>query len=207
MLSLSPRFDLYRFMLPDDFMPEEVKRKYVKILLQEPGVLVDPVNYLNDSIKGITLPGISDINIQQQQHSTNTIQRESSRDGQLGRINLEPKQDNTYVGSWNPLDKINRELKVTFRLNQGLLNYYMIYETIFYRICKPELYGQGEDMFIDILSEEGVAYSRITLTQCNIDGIDGLDLSMDKIERQADTFDVTFKFNNIDYDFLNITDK
>jgi hypothetical protein len=180
-------------------MPKEVNDKWQEILNKEPGVLVHPIDYLNESIRGITIPGIDDINITQTQHSTNPIHRD------MGRINVDASQNNTYVGSSNPLDKINREFTVTFRMNNGLYNYFMIYETIFYRICKHELYEGGEDLFIDILNEEGVATSRIKLFQCNIDGIDGLDLAFDKIERQQETFSVTFKFNNIDYVFLEDT--
>ncbi len=196
MLSLSPRYDLFRFELPKDFLPEEVSSKWQEILNKEPGVFVRPIDYLNESIQGISIPGISDINIQQPQHSTNPIERTS------GRINVDANQNNTYVGSFNPLDKINREFRITFRANNGFYNYFMIYETIFYRICKHELYGDGEYFNIDLLDEVGTRRARIKLFQCNIDGIDGLELAYDKVERQADTFDVTFKFNNIDYVLL-----
>lgn len=196
MLALSPRYDLFRFELPKDFLPPEVNSKWQELLNKEPGVLVRPIDYLNESIKSISLPGISDINITQDQHSTNPIIRTANK------INVDPKQSNTYVGSYNPLDKINREFKITFRVDNGFYNYFMIYETIFYRICKHELYEEGEELFVDFLDEDGTVRSRIKLIQCNIDGIDGLDLSYDKIDRQTDTFDVTFKFNNIDYEFL-----
>ena len=37
-----------------------------------------------------------------------------------------------------------------------------------------------------------------------IDGIDGLEFNYNKIERDAGTFDVSFKFSNIDFDFIAI---
>lgn len=196
MLSLSPRYDLFRFEFPKDYLPPEVNEKWQEVLNIEPGVFVRPIDYLNETIKAITIPGISDINIEQPQHSTNPIERTHNR------INVDANQNNTYVGSANPLDKISREFRVTFRVNNGFYNYFMLYETIFWRICKHELYEGGDDFYIDLLDEDGTARSRIKLFQCHIDGIDGLDLSYDKIDRQSDTFDVTFKFNNIDYVFL-----
>jgi hypothetical protein len=37
-----------------------------------------------------------------------------------------------------------------------------------------------------------------------MDGIDGLEFSYSKVERETNTFDVTFKFNNIDFEhFIN----
>lgn len=205
MLSLSPRIDLFRFLLPDDFLPTPVRDKWIPILNKEPGVIQSPIDFLNESIRGITFPGIQDVNITQQQHSTNSIVRQDktnvSKTG-LGRINVEPNQENTYVGPKNPLDVIDREFKVTFRKNQSMANYFMVYETLFYRICKPQLYGEGEDFIIDLLNEDGTITSRIKLFQCNLQGIDSLDFSFDKTERSDDTFDCTFRFNNIDFDIL-----
>ena len=145
MLSLSPRYDLFRFELPKDFLPDEVNEKWQKVLSEEPGVIVRPIDYLNETIKSITIPGISDINIQQPQHSSNPIERIK------GKINTDANQNNTYVGSANPLDKIEREITITFRVNNGLYNYFMIYETIFHRICKHVLYDKGDDFNIDLL--------------------------------------------------------
>lgn len=204
MLSLSPRYDLVRFQLPKDFLPKEVEEKWTKYLNKEPGVFTRPIDYLNESIRGITFPGISDINIQQQQHSTNTItSTNTGGKAGMGRINVEPNQNNTYVGTANPLDKINREFTVTFRMNQGLYNYWMIYETIFWRIHKPDLYESVDKYFIDILNEDGTVIVRVKLDQCNIDGIDGLEFGFDKVERSAESFSVTFKFNNIDVDIYD----
>ena len=69
MLSLSPRFDLFRFELPKDFLPDPIIEKYQKILDKNPGVLNTPIDYLNESIQGINFPGISDVVIAQAQHT------------------------------------------------------------------------------------------------------------------------------------------
>ena len=54
----------------------------------------------------------------------------------------------------------------------------------------------------DILNEDGIAISRLTLSQCKLDSISSLDFSYDKIERQSDDFTIDIVFNNIDYEFL-----
>ena len=198
MLSLSPRYDLFRFSFPKDFLPEEIEAKYQKLLNKNQAVLTTPIDYLNESIQGINFPGISDILIQQQQHSSNDIKRG------LGKINVEPKTDITYQSTTNPLDKINKEFKVTFRYNQGLYNYFMMYETIFHQVCKPIDRGHQPVLYIELLSETGTITSRIIFKDVLIDGIDGLEFNFNKIEREAGTFDVTFKFNNIDFEFIDI---
>ena len=199
MLSLSPRYDLFRFAFPKDFLPKEIEKKYVEILNKNQAVIISPIEYLNESIKSINIPGLSEALVTQSQHGSNNIFRDNQK---LGKINIEPKHDINYNSSNNPLDMIDKEFKVTFRMNQGLYNYFMLYETLFYRICKPTKYPPDKIFKIELLDEDGVIISTINYFDVYIDGIEGLDFSYDKIERDAGTFDVTFKFNNIDFEFL-----
>lgn len=202
MLSLSPRFDLFRFVLPLDFLPKEIEGKYYNILNSNAGVIQKPIDYLNESIQSITIPGISDLVLSQQQHESNSIKRSSKG---LGKINVEPVHEITYLESSNPLSRINKEFKVTFRLNQGLYNYFMMYETIFYKYLKPFDNKQEEVFLIDILDETGKITSRIKLMDVFIDGIEGLDFTYSKVDRESNTFEVTFKFNNIDFEFMELS--
>lgn len=195
MLSLSPRYDLFKFELPKTFLPKEVTEKYQK-LLAATGVVSKPIDYLNESIQGINIPGISDLTIDQTQHSKNSISG-------LGKINVEPSRSNTYKSPANPLDKINKEITITFRYNQGFYNYFMLYETIFWKFCKPTNYPNEDVLYIDLLDEDGRVNSRVKYMDCIIDSIDGLDFTYSKIERDAGTFNVTFKFNNIDFVYLD----
>lgn len=202
MLSLSPRMDLFRFVLPKDFLPKEVEEKYYKMFQNNAGVLSTPIDYLNESIIGVSFPGISDINIVQDQHGSNYIKPSNNGGKGLGKMNVEPKHEIIYTTPDNPLEKIEKEFKVTFRQNQGLYNYFMIYETIFYKICKPHLYPPIDFLHIDILNESGVITSRIKFEDCYMDGIEGLEFEYTKLEREAGQFQVTFKFNNIDFELM-----
>lgn len=202
MLSLTPRFDLFEFRFPKDFFPQEVYDKYYKLINENQAVIFDPVNLVNESIQGITIPGINDIVEPQPQTSTNSIKRDSRH------INRESKHDNFYDGPSNPLDLMDKDFTVTFRQNQGLLNYFIMYETLFHYLCKPILYNKGNDVWtIRILNEQGRVYSNIMLYQPRIMGIDGLDFSYSKSERTSETFDVKFSFNNLDFDFIRFKEK
>lgn len=198
MLSLSPRYDLFRFVLPKDFIPEELEEKYTELLNKDAGVITTPIDYLNESIQAVNFPGISDIIATQTQHSYNSIPRK------LGKINVEPKRDMIYQTPANPLDKIEQSFKITFRTNQGLYNYFLLYELIFHQMCKPIDRGHQPVFYIELLNETGVITSRIIFKDVLMDGIEGLEFNYSKIEREAGTFDVTFKFSNIDFEFLNI---
>lgn len=196
MLSLTPRFDLFEFHFPKDWFPEEIVEKYAMALRKNQAVITDPIHYINESIQGITIPGLSDLAVTQQQTSTN--------DSPLGRMryNREPAHEQSYRTPDNPLAHIDNTFKVTIRQNQGLCNYFMMYESIFWHLCKPMDFYEGEDLFkIFILDEKGVARSSIKLFQPVVQSISGLEFTYSKVERTAETFDVEFKFNNIDFDF------
>lgn len=196
MLSLSPRYDLFKFQFPRDFLPTEVSEKYAKLIAREPGVLTTPIDYLNESIQGVSFPGISDVNTIQAQHSSNDNNRSKHK------LNVEPKTDIIHTSTSNPLDKINKEFKVTLRMNQGLYNYFMLYETLFHYICKPILREEEPVLYVELMDEDGAVRSRIKYMDCHMDGIDGLDFTFNKTERDSGTFEITFKFNNIDFDIL-----
>jgi hypothetical protein len=197
MLSLSPRYDLFKFALPKDFIPDEVNEKYQKILSRNAGVLTSPIEYLNESIQGINIPGMTGLTIDQQQHSHNA--------NPLGKLhtNVEPIHQNTYKTSANPLENIDKEITITFRFNQGFYNYFILYESIFWKICKPLNYKNEEVLYIELLDETGKIMARIKFFDCHIDGIDGLDFTYNKIERDSSTFNIKFKFNNIDFVFID----
>lgn len=197
MLSLSPRYDLFKFALPKDFLPKEVNDKYQKVLSRNAGVLTSPIEYLNESIQGVNIPGIYSLIIDQNQHSHN-----SNPLGKM-RTNVEPIHQNSYKTTANPLENIDREITVIFRFNQGFYNYFMLYESIFWKICKPLNYKNEEVLYVELLDETGRINARIKFFDCHIDGLDGLDFTYNKLERDSGTFNLKFKFNNIDFVFVD----
>ena len=203
MLSLTPRYDLFRLVLPKQFLPEEIQAKYQALLNKNTAVITTPIDYLNESIQSVHIPGISGLTIEQSHHESNPIIRKNpdSRGG-LGRVNVEPQHNVAYKSAANPLEKIEKEFKITFRMNQGLYNYYMLYETILYRFTKHINEPEDDIIYIEILNETGAICGRIKFYDLHLDGIDGLDFGYDKTQRDTGTFDVTFKFNNIDFEFI-----
>lgn len=199
MLSLSPRYDLFRFAFPKDFLPESIQNKYLPVINQIPSVITTPIDYLNESIQSFTMPGVSDVLIQQSQHGFNRIERSGKN---LGRINIEPKHDITYIMSNNILDNITAEFSISFRMNQGLYNYFMIYEYILMQTSKTENIAPYPTLFLEILNETGKVIGKIYFYDVLINGIDGLEFNFSKVEREADSFNVTFKYNNINFEFL-----
>lgn len=204
MLSLSPRLDLFVFKFPKDFLPEEIEKKYTLLLNKEKSTIRTPIEYLNESIQGISFPGISDLLVEQQQISQHPENLNAQSGLKMKRVNVEPTRNNVTYSPKNILSQIGGEFIVTLRKNQGLYNYFMIYETIFYKVLKEyDNVTKKDDLFeIDILDSTGKVIGRVKLFQPRIDGIDGLEFSYNKLERQVETFDLKFRFNNIDFDIL-----
>ena len=197
-LSLSPRYDLVRFHLPKTFIPTEVEEKYTKYINTDAYTIKSAIDYLNESIQSVTMPGITGLTMTTQQHGSNNIKVTGKR------INVEPMHEINHISSGNPLEKMDKEFKVTFRTNQSMLNYFMLYETAFYHACREYRWDGERIMYIEILNEEGVVISKVKFMDVYIEGIEGLEFSYNKVEREANTFDVTFKFNNIDFEhFIN----
>lgn len=201
MLSLSPRYDQFRFTFPKDFLDEEITLKYDQIINKLPGVITNSIDYLNESIQGISFPGISDILMEQQQHGYNSNPYANN----TGRLNIEPQRTNIYRSTTNPLMSINRELTITFRYNQGLYNYFMLYESILKQHDKTYNYAPNSSFVLELLSEKGKVISKIKFTDLLMDSIEGLEFNYSKVERETGTFNVTFKFNNIDFEFIELS--
>lgn len=207
MLSLSPRLDLFVFKFPKDFLPKEIEEKYTKILNREKSVIRNVIDYLNESIQGISFPGITDLLTEQVQYSPEHPENKNKQEGlPAKRISIEPSRNNVSYSPKNILSQIGSEFTVTLRKNQGLYNYFMMYETIFYKALKEYANVTKQDDFfeIDILDSTGKVIGRVKLFQPRIDGIDGLEFSYNKLERQVETFDLKFRFNNIDFDIIEV---
>jgi hypothetical protein len=81
MLSLSPRLDLFVFKFPKDFLPKEIEEKYNKILNREKSVIRTSIDYLNESIQGVSFPGITDLLIEQTQYSPEHPENKNKQEG------------------------------------------------------------------------------------------------------------------------------
>lgn len=202
-LSLRPRFDLFHFQFPKTFFPDYIIEKYNNAMKHNQSVFVSSVDYVNESIIGVTIPGISELITQQNQISHNQINVHDKKFG-LGKINIEPHHQNKYKSHDNILSHIDNTFTVKMRKNQGLYNYFMMYETILYHYDKRnENDDNTYDLFeIDILNEVGCVTCSIHLYQPIVNGIEGMEFSYNKIERQGEEFLIEFQFNNIDFKFL-----
>lgn len=209
MFALKGRKDGFRFLLPADFICEEINEKYAKILQEQKSFYLKPIDFLNETIKGIQILGFSEGTMEQQQ----------SGHGKPIRQQLNPLIDRTeenrfahtasgmtYRSEKNPLALIDKTLNVTFRHTLGFLNYFMLFENFWYLYTR-DIKADKQVFTIDIIDAHGRAYSRIVLYDPIIHGIDMLNLDYSQPVAQSETFNVIFKYSNIDYQFLDVNDE
>lgn len=206
MLSLKGRQDNWRLLLDNDFLPKEIVEKYSHVLAMKKSFIMSPVDFLNETIQKIQLLGFSNATYQQQQTTHGEPLRNKSR---IAENDFQGGHDDvSYRAITNPLSVIDKTLNIQFRMSQGYLNYFMLFEAFFYKYCRDTSSSDLDDYFtIDIYNELGEIYARVVLYHPVIDSMDMLDLDFTQPIAQSQTFQVSFKYSNIDFQFLEIENK
>lgn len=195
MLSLKPRPDLFKFNFPRDMFPAGILEKYDARVQSGQSALRGSLDWLNESVKGISLPGLQIPLNEQESSARNMLMPRSQR-----QTDVEAATAFQWATPSNPLSCIERQFNVTMRLNNGLLNYYMLYETAFHYLCRDTGRTHIDRFHIDVLGEDFRVESRVVLSDLVFTSIDGLEMTFDQTERESRTFTVGFAWSNIDFD-------
>ena len=206
MLTLNNRKDGYRFLLPDEFIPEEINEKYAKILESRHSFFRRPIDFLNETIQGIQVLGVQDAVFVQNQPGYGNFSMTQDREEQ-NRFS-HTASEYVYRSEKNPLNLVDKTLNVTFRQTLGYLNYFILFESFFWQYSRDEEYDKlPKQFFIDILNNKGAIYSRIVLDSPMIQAIDMIDLNFTSVTSQSEDFKVIFKYSNFDFEFLDDIDE
>ena len=201
MLSLKGRQDNWRLLFDKDFIPDEITEKYTKVLNMRKSFITQPVDFINETIQKVQVLGFSNATFAQQQTTRNTPTRNAAR---IAENNFQGSYDDVqYRAVTSPVSIIDKTLNVQFRMSQGYLNYFILFESFFYKYCRDTSNEQLDTHFnIDIYNEFGEIYARIVLYKPVIDAMDMIDLDFTQPVAQSQTFQVTFKYSNIDFQFI-----
>lgn len=203
MFSLRGRKDNFRLILPKEFICDELVEKYTKVLQDKHSFIVNPIDFVNETIQGVEVLGFTDSTVTQMQtfRGTNFSKREKENNF------LHTTSDVNYRSEKNPIALIDKTLNVKFRHTLGYVNYFLLFENFFYLYMRDTKY---EDMvpnfFIDILDNIGNIYSRIEIIHPIINSIDMLSLDYTQPVAQSDTFTIQFKYSNLDFQFISNND-
>lgn len=172
---LNSRNNLYNFKFPRNFIPKEVADKYKKYLNRIPGsVLTEPIDFINYSIQGINLPGISFDPVTQ-----------SPNDGTI-----------IYHRGATPIQNlVEREFTVSMQLLDGFINYWIMNDTLLYYYSWAKKEEYVEDLKLQIMDAEGIHVISARFHQPIMKSISELDLNMSQNVAEFNTFTVSFNYN------------
>lgn len=172
---LNSRNNLFNFKFPRHFIPKEVADKYRKYLNRMPGnVIEEPIDYINYSIQGVALPGISFDPIEQ-----------APNDGTV-----------TYHRGAQPIQNlIERQFTVEMQLLDGYINYWIMQDTLLYYYSRQNRSPFADDLKLQILDAEGIHIMSAVFEKPIMNSISELELNMSTNIAEFSTFTLNFYYN------------
>lgn len=191
MLSLNPRFDSYVLKFPKDFIPQSVFDKYTAVINRfDKGVMRDALQVLNESVQELDMLGVNE---------SVTAQEQRGRNRFLTVNDIDETAPFTYNSVENPLKFVNMQFSVRFRLDQYLINYFMLYEIWSWYHKKDNFSNWTGELDMKILNDTtGQVMATVKLKDVLISTIDSLSFSYTKTQRDFTNFSVGFVANNVE---------
>ena len=206
MFTLKGKRDAFRCTLPKEFLMPEIVEKYSKILQKAHSFYTTPIDFLNETIQGVDVLGFTQATVQQQQTGRGTFAT-SPNTIEANKF-LHTATDFTYRSEMNPLQLIDKTIRLKFRHTLGYINYFMLFENFFYQYRRDTKYSQLPEFIpIYLLDENMVEYAKLMLYHPMIDGMDMLSFDFTSPTAQSETFNLEMKYSNIDFDFIEKEDK
>ena len=174
---LNSRNNAYDFRFPRNFIPNEVVEKYKKYLNRVPGgLLAEPVDFVNYSIQGINIPGITFDPITQADNDGTT---------------------RYHRGAVPIQNTITREFTVTFQLLDGFINYWIMMDTLLYYYARTTKEPYIEPFTLGILDAEGASVAFMKFEKIILNSINELNLNMAENVADFSTFECSFVYNKM----------
>jgi hypothetical protein len=174
---LNARQNGFIFNFPKSFISDEVIAKYEGYIKRMP-IPYDTVNdFINATIQQVNFPTLRTIDTTEQ-----------IRPGGF-------KQ--SYKSSTTLQNLIQRDFTVTFKLGEGFINYWVIYENMvkFLDFQNPEQYLP--DFRLLLLDNEGIIMASVILQQPIYTSLSEIQLNYASSTPQFSTFSVGFKCNYV----------
>ena len=201
MFTLKGKQDSFRCILPKEFLADEILEKYTRILQKAHSFYTTPIDFINETIQGVDVLGITEAAVLQQQtgrgnYATNPSTIEANKF-------LHTATDFAYRSEVNPIQLIDKTLRLKFRHTLGFVNYFLLFENFFYMYQRDYKYANMPEYIpIYLFDENMTAYAKIMLYQPIVSGLDMLTFDYTQPISQSQTFNMELKYSNIDFDFI-----
>lgn len=202
MLALKARQDGFRITLPKEIIPDVVNEKYSKILQDKRGFIIKPIDFLNETIQSVEVLGFLDATVYQEMPTRGEPMMDPTRVNENNFFH--PATQINYRSPKNPQSLVDKTINITFKHTLGYLNYFILFESFLYHYCRDMEYKDLQQFItIDLLSETGSIFSKITLFKPLIDSMDMLTFDYTQPIASSQTFKVVFKYTSFNYDFVD----
>jgi len=185
----------FRFQFPKTFFGNDILERYGKFLAVRNYSICDPFEWINESVQGLTFPGIKQPQTQQERTWYNQDVDNTKNS------HLLPSSAVEYRSSTNVLTHMDKELKITMRHSESFLTWFMMYETYFYQYQLPQ--ENIEKWYIDLLNDTNAIIGKLYIDFPIFSEIDPLEFAYNSTNEEL-TFDVGIKFSNFSY--VNVFD-
>lgn len=179
-IGLNPQRNLFLFQLPADFVPREIELKYKDFIERNHSIFDSILDYLNQTIMGIEMPSLTFPTVEQTARYGKKI---------------------AFRGGQAPYDTISRDGRVRFKSIDSHMNYLIIQDILMFH------YININSIFVNpfqilVLDKNNDVQFRYLLREVVMTSLVGREFGYEKTEQDFDTFDVTFKVNFIDWEYV-----
>ena len=201
MFTLKSKQDSFRIVLPKEFLAKEIVEKYEQILHKAHSFYASPIDFLNETIQGVEVLGITDATVLQQQSGRGNFATSPST-VEANKF-MHTSTEFPYRSEVNPLQLIDKTLRIRFRHTLGYVNYFLLFENFFWMYQRDYKYkDMPEYIPIYLLDENMTAYAKIMIYHPIVSGLDMLTFDYTQPVAQSQTFNMEMKYGNIDFDFI-----
>lgn len=188
---LNSKSNQFKILLPIGFIPDSIEQKYSRFLKRMPTPFPSIRDYVNHSIQSITFPSVSAEVIEQA--NGRSSYSEPGDDGEMDFLTKNPR----YIkGSLDMSRLLDKSFNVTFKLSDGCLNYWILFEVFqeFLQTYNTEQYKPN--FLIHYLDSFGYQINTIEYDKILITGISEVEMNYSALTYEFRTFNMTFKYSN-----------
>jgi hypothetical protein len=174
---LNNRQNSFIFTFPKGYFSAELEEKYDKYVKRMPIPYDTLKDFMNSTIQQISFPTLRTIDNVDQVRPGGFRQH--------------------YKSSTTLQNLVSRDFSVTFKLGEGMINYWIMYESIvdFLNFQNPDQYLP--DLTLRLLDHEGIIMSSVEFEQSIYTSLSEVQLNYSSTTPQFSTFSVGFKCNYV----------
>lgn len=175
---LNARQNGFLFSFPKGFIPKEVEDKYNPYIKRMPIPFDTLLAFINSTIQSVNFPTLTAVdNVEQ------------TRPGGFRQ---------SYKSATNIQNLIQREFTVTFKLGEGFINYWIIYESMVKFLDFNNKQEYLPDLTLRLLDNDGIIMASVEFQQIILRSLSEVQLNFSSTTPQFSTFSLGLRCNYVD---------